>query len=141
MRRGTQDKTGGNVMRAIMRWGALLCAVAAGLAGAQAQDYPTRPIHLIVAFVPGGATATVTRQIQQDLSEALGQPVVVENRPGGSGYIAWNYVANAAPDGYTILMAENALAISQGLFKQASSTFDPIRQYDPVALVATSPLA
>src|SRR6185437_11859134 len=61
--------------------------------------------------------------------------------PGGSGYIAWNYVANAAPDGYTLLMAENALAISQGLFKKASSSFDPIRQYDPVALVATSPLA
>jgi tripartite-type tricarboxylate transporter receptor subunit TctC len=107
---------------------------------ARAQTYPERPIHLIVAFVPGGATDTMARQIQQDLSEALGQPVVVENRPGGSGYIAWNYVANAKPDGYTLLMAENALAISQGLFKQQSSSFNPIRQYDPVAHVASSPL-
>jgi tripartite-type tricarboxylate transporter receptor subunit TctC len=127
-------------MSAIMRCAALLCAMAMILPGAHAQNYPERPIHLIVAFVPGGATDTVTRQIQQDLSAALGQPVVVENRPGGSGYIAWNYVANAAPDGYTLLMAENALAISQGLFKKASSTFDPIKKYDPVALVATSPL-
>jgi tripartite-type tricarboxylate transporter receptor subunit TctC len=127
-------------MGAIMRWAALLCALAVTLAGAHAQNYPDRPIHVIVAFVPGGATDTFTRQIQQDLSEALGQPVVVENRPGGSGYIAWNYVANSAPDGYTLLMAENALAISQGLFKKASSTFDPIKQYDPVALLASSPL-
>jgi tripartite-type tricarboxylate transporter receptor subunit TctC len=127
-------------MPAFLRWGALICALLIGV-GAQAQTYPDRPIHLIIAFVPGGATDTMARQIQQDLSEALGQPVVVENRPGGSGYIAWNYVANAKPDGYTLLMAENALAISQGLFKQQSSTFDPIKQYDPIAHVASSPLA
>lgn len=128
-------------MLSITRWGLLVCAALAGLATAQAQNYPDRPIHLIIAFVPGGATDTMARQIQQDLSEALGQTVVIENRPGGSGYLAWNYVANSEPDGYTLLMAENALAISQGLFKQASSTFDPVKQYDPVALVATSPLA
>jgi len=127
-------------MPAILRWAALICALLTTF-GAQAQTYPDRPIHLIIAFVPGGATDTMARQIQQDLSEALGQTVVVENRPGGSGYIAWNFVANARPDGYTLLMAENALAISQGLFKQQSSTFDPIRQYDPVAHVASSPLA
>jgi tripartite-type tricarboxylate transporter receptor subunit TctC len=127
-------------MPAILRWCALICALLTAF-GAHAQTYPDRPIHLIVAFVPGGATDTMARQIQQDLSEALGQPVVVENRPGGSGYIAWNYVANAKPDGYTLLMAENALAISQGLFKQQSSTFDPIKQYDPIAHVASSPLA
>lgn len=127
-------------MPAILRWCALVCALLLGF-GAQAQNYPERPIHLIIAFVPGGATDTMARQIQQDLSEALGQTVVVENRPGGSGYIAWNYVANANPDGYTLLMAENALAISQGLFKQQSSSFNPLKQYDPVAHVASSPLA
>jgi tripartite-type tricarboxylate transporter receptor subunit TctC len=126
-------------MAAILRLCALICALLTAF-GAQAQNYPERPIHLIVAFVPGGATDTMARQIQQDLSEALGQTVVVENRPGGSGYIAWNYVANANPDGYTLLMAENALAISQGLFKKQSSSFDPIKQYDPVAHVASSPL-
>jgi tripartite-type tricarboxylate transporter receptor subunit TctC len=124
-----------------MRWGAMLGALLSALGGARADDYPVRPIHVIVAFVPGGATDTMTRQIQQDLGAALGQPVIVENRPGASGYLAWNYVASAAPDGYTLLMAENALAISQGLFKKASSTFDPIKQYDAIAHVATSPLA
>jgi tripartite-type tricarboxylate transporter receptor subunit TctC len=127
-------------MAAILRWAALVGALLAGF-GAHAQTYPDRPIHLIVAFVPGGATDTMARQIQQDLSEALGQTVVIENRPGASGYLAWNYVANATPDGYTLLMAENALAISQGLFKKQSSNFDPIKQYDPVAHVASSPLA
>src|ERR1700756_4691111 len=102
-------------MRAIRRWGVILGTLLSALAGARADDYPVRPIHVIVAFVPGGATDTMTRQIQQDLG--------------------------AAPDGYTLLMAENALAISQGLFKQASSTFDPVKQYDAIAHVATSPLA
>jgi len=128
-------------MGGIRRRAAIICALIAGIAAARAESYPERPIHLVVAFVPGGATDTFTRQIQQDLSEALGQQVVVENRPGASGYLAWNYVAKAEPDGYTLLMAENALAISQGLFKKAASTFDPVQQYDPVALLATSPLA
>jgi tripartite-type tricarboxylate transporter receptor subunit TctC len=128
-------------MGAIARSSALLGAMLASLAAAQAQTYPDRPIRLVVAFVPGGATDTMARQIQPDLQEALGQPVIIENRPGANGYLAWNYVANAEPDGYTLMMAENALAISQGLFKKAASTFDPVKQYDPIALLATSPLA
>jgi tripartite-type tricarboxylate transporter receptor subunit TctC len=128
-------------MLSIVRWGSLVCATLASLAAAQAQSYPERPIRLVVAFVPGGATDTVTRQIQQDLSAALGQTVFVENRPGANGYLAWNYVASAPPDGYTLLMAENALAISQGLFKKSESSFDPLKQYDAIAHVATSPLA
>jgi tripartite-type tricarboxylate transporter receptor subunit TctC len=128
-------------MLAITRWGALLGATLAGLAAAQAQNYPERPIRLVVAFVAGGATDTMARQITEDLKEALGQPVIIENRPGANGYIAWNYVASADPDGYTLLMAENALAISQGLFKKSASSFDPIKQYDAIAHVATSPLA
>src|ERR1700730_5231096 len=96
---------------------------------------------LLAAFVAGGATDTLTRQITEDLKAALGQPVIVENRPGANGYIAWNYVANSEPDGYTLLMAENALAISQGLFKKSASSFDPLKQYDAIAQVATSPLA
>jgi tripartite-type tricarboxylate transporter receptor subunit TctC len=131
-------------MIAIMRCCALLCALLAGLCAAQAQNpqnYPERPIRLVVAFVAGGATDTMTRQITEDLKEALGQPVIVENRPGANGYIAWNYVASADPDGYTLLMAENALAISQGLFKKSASAFDPVKQYDAIAEAATAPLA
>ena len=121
------------------------CAVAAAAAWAaistaSAQSsYPDKPIRFIVAFVPGGATDTFARQISNDLQEALGQPVVIENKPGAGGYIAWNHVATSDPDGYTLLMAENALAMSQALYRKMSS-FDPLKQYDAIASVATSPL-
>lgn len=108
---------------------------------ANAQAYPTRPVRLIVAFVAGGATDTLARQISNDFADALGQPIVVENRPGANGYIAWNHVASAEPDGYTLLLAENALAMSQALYKKAASSFDPLTQYDAVAALATSPSA
>jgi len=108
---------------------------------ASAQTYPARPVRLIVAFVPGGATDTLARQISNDLKEALGQPIIVENRPGANGYLAWSHVAAAEPDGYTLLLAENALAMSQALYKKAASSFDPLTQYDAVAALATSPSA
>ena len=91
--------------------------------------------------MPGGATDTFARQISNDLQEALGQPVVIENRPGAGGYIAWNHVASSDPDGYTLLLAENAVAISQALYKKSKSNFDPITQYDAVAGLAASPSA
>ena len=106
-----------------------------------AQAYPVRPVRLVVAFVPGGATDTLARQISNDLKEALGQAIVVENRPGANGYLAWNHVAGAEPDGYTLLLAENALAMSQALYKKAASSFDPLTQYDAIAAIATSPSA
>lgn len=126
-------------MLRIIRWA---IAVLAGLSAVSAQvpSYPDRPIRLVVAFVPGGATDTLTRQLTEDLKEALGQPVIVENCPGANGYLAWNYVASSDPDGYTLLMAENALGISQGLFKKSASSFDPLTQYDAIAAVAYSPL-
>jgi tripartite-type tricarboxylate transporter receptor subunit TctC len=119
--------------------GAAALPILSRIAGA--QTYPVRPVRLIVAFVPGGATDTFARQISNDLKEALGQAVVVENRPGANGYIAWNHVAGAEPDGYTLLLAENALGISQALYKKAASTFDPLTQYDAIAALATSPSA
>ena len=128
-------------MRNRLRWCSVLCAVLGAAALAQAQSpssYPDRPIRLVVAFAPGGATDTFARQITQELGEALGQSVLIENKPGAGGYIAWNYVATSDPDGYTLLMAENALGISQALYKKTS--FDPIKQYDAIAAVATSPL-
>src|SRR5262249_6389747 len=126
-------RSGRTKMSRITRWcsiaGILLCAQ--GLAFAQAPTaYPDRPVRLVIAFPPGGATDTRTRQITQELGEALGQSIVIENKPGAGGYIAWNYVAGADPDGYTLLMAENALGISQALYKKHPSNFDPLRQYD-----------
>jgi tripartite-type tricarboxylate transporter receptor subunit TctC len=126
------------IVRMLLVAGLTLCS--AGLGHAQ-SNYPDRPVRLIVAFVPGGATDTLARQISEDLKAALGQPVVVENRPGGSGYLAWNHVAASDPDGYTLLLAENALGISQALYKKSKSPFDPLTQYDAVASIATSPSA
>jgi tripartite-type tricarboxylate transporter receptor subunit TctC len=118
-------------------------AVLSAPALAQAQtpsSYPDRPIRLVVAFPPGGATDTLARQLTQALGEALGQSVVIENKPGAGGSIAWTHVAGAEPDGYTLLMAENAVGISQALYKKTQSNFDPVKQYDAIATVATSPL-
>ena len=106
-----------------------------------AQTYPSRPVRLIVAFVPGGATDTLARQISEDLKQALGEAVVIENRPGAGGYIAWSHVASSEPDGHTLLLAENALGMSQALYRGKTSSFDPLKQYDAVAGVATSPSA
>src|SRR3954471_22050675 len=118
------------------------CVVLIAPQAASAQSaYPDKPIHFIVAFVPGGATDTFARQISNDLQEALGQPIVIENRPGAGGYLAWNHVASSDPDGYTLLLAENALAISQALYKKSKSNFDPLTQYDAITGVAVAPSA
>ncbi len=127
----------------LVRWCSIVCALPGrcGVGHAQqASSYPDRPVRLVVAFPPGGATDTLTRQITQELGEALGQSIVIENKPGAGGYLAWNHVASSDPDGYTLLMAENAVGISQALHKKATSSFDPVKQYDAIATVATSPL-
>lgn len=126
----------------LLRWWWVVGVLLGAAIPAQAQSpssYPDRPVRLVVAFPPGGATDTLARQITQELGEALGQSVIIENKPGAGGYIAWNHVAASEPDGYTLLMAENALGISQALYKKSSS-FDPVKQYDAIASVATSPL-
>jgi tripartite-type tricarboxylate transporter receptor subunit TctC len=128
-------------MRIILRWGVFVCALLGAVAGALAQNYPERPIKFVIAFVPGGATDIFARQIADDFGKALGQPIVIENRPGANGYLAWNYVAGADPDGYTLMFAENALAMSQALYKKSQSPFDPLKQYEAVAGLATSPSA
>ena len=115
--------------------------LAASLPASAQSNYPERPIRLIVAFVPGGATDTLARQLNNDLQNVLGQPVVIENRPGAGGYLAWSHVASADPDGYTLLLAENALAISQAIYKKSKSPFDPITQYDAISGVAVAPSA
>jgi tripartite-type tricarboxylate transporter receptor subunit TctC len=105
-----------------------------------ASDYPNRSIRLIVGFGPGGATDTFARIFSGPLSKELGRTVFVENVAGASGYIGWRTVASASPDGYTLMMAENALVIRPG-FKDIKPQFDPSTEFEPVAFVATSPLA
>jgi tripartite-type tricarboxylate transporter receptor subunit TctC len=116
-----------------------VAAVAAVAAPAQAQDYPNKPIHFIVPAAAGGPTDVTTRLLAQKMSESLGQPVVVEARPGGGGNIGADVVARAAPDGYTILMATiGTHAINQTLYKKLA--FDPIKDFTPISLVVQYPL-
>jgi len=122
----------------------LLCAAAlvAGLAGAvlpaQAQEnYPNRPIKIMVPIPPGGAPDVVARLVGQYLSQALGQPVVIENRTGANGNIAGEAVAKAAPDGYTlILAADSGIVINPHVY--AKMAFDPMKDLVPVTAVATN---
>src|SRR3990172_8288364 len=91
-------KTG---QRAVGLFLALALALAAG--GAAAQNYPSKPIRIVVGFQPGGGTDVTARMVSPKLSENLGQPIIIENRPGAQARIATEYVARAAPDGYTLL--------------------------------------
>jgi tripartite-type tricarboxylate transporter receptor subunit TctC len=102
-----------------------------------AQEYPTRPVRVIVPFSPGGAVDGPMRVIAQDLSKRLGQQVVVENKPGAGAMIGSEIVAKAAPDGYTLLLASQTNAISASLYRTLS--FDPIDDFAPIALVGREP--
>jgi len=105
--------------------------IACSTAGVLAADYPTKPVRMLVGFAPGGGTDSTARPIAQKLSEALGQQVIVDNRPGAAGNIATEITAHAAPDGYTILMATIAsLAINPSLY--GNLPFDPEKDLAPV---------
>jgi tripartite-type tricarboxylate transporter receptor subunit TctC len=105
---------------------------------ASAQDWPMKPIRILVGFGPGGGTDIAARFVAQPLSELLGQPVVVENKPGAGGTVAADTVAKAAKDGYTALMMSNAHAISAVMYK--SLPYDPVKDFQPVSLVGTAGL-
>ncbi len=103
----------------------------------QAQDYPTRPVRVIVPFSPGGAVDGPMRLIAQELSKRLGQPVFVENKPGAGATIGSESVAKAAPDGYTLLLASQTNAISATLYPHLG--FDPVDDFAPVSLIGREP--
>jgi tripartite-type tricarboxylate transporter receptor subunit TctC len=103
-----------------------------------AQDYPTRPVTILVPYTAGGATDILARILADGLSKKLGQPFIVEDRPGAGTVIAANAVAKAAPDGYTLLMGTSTpLAINATLHKRLS--YDPVKDFVPLALVAKVP--
>jgi tripartite-type tricarboxylate transporter receptor subunit TctC len=105
-------------------------------APARAQDYPTRPITLVVPYPPGGGVDSMARIVADKLSAALGKQVVVDNRGGGSGLVGTRAVARAAPDGYTLMLAHTGtIAINPSLF--ANPGFDPRKDFAPVGLVAS----
>ncbi len=105
---------------------------------AHAQPYPNRPIKIVVPYAAGGAVDIVARTIGQPLSEALKQPVIVDNRPGASANIGMELVAKATPDGYTLLMASNGIATNMALFPQLA--FDGRRDFVPIAKIGYAPL-
>jgi tripartite-type tricarboxylate transporter receptor subunit TctC len=107
------------------------CLSLIGTGGALAGDYPTRPVRLIVGFPPGGPADIVARVMTQWLSERMGQPFIIENRPGAGGNIAAQVVANAAPDGHTLLVVSHANAINATLYDKRS--FDFLTDIVPVA--------
>jgi tripartite-type tricarboxylate transporter receptor subunit TctC len=118
---------------------ALLLGLAALPAGdVRAQDYPNRPIRLMVPFAPGGGVDATARILAAKMAESLKQPVVLDHRPGAGGTLGADAVAKAAPDGYTILLTVSGLAAAPALYK--SLPFDPVRDLAPVSQLAASTL-
>src|SRR5688572_22754758 len=106
---------------------------------AVAQNYPTRPVRLIVPYAPGGNVDITARTIGPGLGEALGTSIVVDNRPGGGGNLGANLVARAAPDGYTLLMGSSGpLSINVIVFRDIP--YDSVRDFSPVSSVHVVPL-
>jgi tripartite-type tricarboxylate transporter receptor subunit TctC len=112
----------------------LLCAPAQI---ARADDYPSRPIKLLLGASPGGTTDTMARAIAQPLSASLGRPVLVENRPGAGGNLAADAVAKSAPDGYTLLVSFTSHTINATLYPKLP--FDPVADFTPISMIATVP--
>ena len=124
-------------MKPIVRLGAALLAAAVA-SSVQAQAYPAKPIKIIIPFVPGGPSDTVGRAIGSKFQEYLGQPAVVENKPGANGSIAAEFVAKSEPDGYTILVGSiGVFSINAALFKDLR--YHPARDFAPITLAVTTP--
>ena len=113
-----------------------LCAVVMSFA-AIADDYPNRPVHVIVGLTAGSGVDVMARIVGQKLAELMGQPFIIENRPGAGSNIGTRYAASAEPDGYTIFVATVANAINATLYKNL--TFDVLRDFSPVILAARAP--
>ena len=112
----------------------LLCLATQALA----QGYPNRPVKIVVPFPPGGSTDLMAREVARGLTEALGQPFVVENRGGAGSTIGTTAVAKSANDGYTLLFASSHYAIVPGLYKDL--TYDPVKDMAPISLVCNVPV-
>jgi len=118
-------------------WAAAAAAAAAG-AMASAQSYPAKPIRIVIPFVPGGPSDTVGRAVGSKFQEYLGQPAIVENRPGANGAIAAEFVAKSDPDGYTLLVGSiGVFSINAALYRDLR--YHPVRDFAPITLAVTTP--
>ena len=120
----------------------LFAIAAAAMASASAQEepakYPTRPIHIIVGFAAGGGNDIIARVFGQKLSESFGQPVIVENKPGGGAIVATEFVAKSPPDGYTLLMSASGLSINPAVY--AKLPYDAVNDFVAVSELGSFPL-
>src|SRR5690349_9909340 len=123
------------MMRIAFLAGVLVGAVL--FTAASAQPYPSQPIRMIVGFAPGGGTDVTARAVVQELSEALNQRIVIDNRPGANGVIGAEVTAKSPADGYTILMVNNGHTVNPGMYRKLP--YDTIRDFAPVSLVANLP--
>ena len=117
---------------------ALMAAMLAAMTSAGAQTYPSKPIRLIVGFAAGGGTDLVARAVGPKLADALGQTVIVENKPGASGMLSAGLVAKSPPDGYTLLVTAAGIMTIAPIF-QAKPPFDTFKDFESIALIVTSP--
>ncbi|MEA2936522.1 MAG: hypothetical protein QOC56_26 [Alphaproteobacteria bacterium] len=115
-----------------------LSFIAALASGAAWAAYPERPVTIVVPFAPGGANDVVVRAIQQPLADALGQPVVIENRGGAGGSVGAAFAARARPDGYTLLMAATGFVVNPSLYDKVA--YDPVKDFEAVAELTTFPV-
>jgi len=119
----------------------LVCAVAMGVgaAGAYAETYPNKPVRIVVPYAAGGSTDSTARLVAKELTDSLGQPFIVDNRPGAGGTLGHDLVAKASPDGYVLLVsAAGPLTVTPHTY--AKLPYEPIASFEPIKLIASSPL-
>ena len=125
-----------------MKWFRLVLCTSIALAAsavAQAQDYPSKMVRIVVPFPPGGSTDLLARKLAENLTQSLGQTVLVENRPGAGGTVGSAFVAHAPADGYTLLMGvTGSHAVSFSLY--AKPTYDPVKDFAAISMIVSSPL-
>ena len=115
--------------------GALLALAGAA---AFAQTYPSKPIRIIVPFAPGGTSDILARALGPRITEAMGQPVIIENKTGANGNVGADFVAKSPPDGYTMLLSDvGALSINPSVY--TNMPFDPVKDFSPIVMVSYSP--
>ena len=130
--------SGARLRACTFAWLAALAATQTpSYAAERAASYPVRPVRVIVPYSPGGSSDAVARVVSAKMPEVLGQPFVIDNRPGAAGSLGRELVAKAAPDGYTLLIGDSPHTINVHVLKHVP--YDPIRDFTPITLLATAP--
>jgi tripartite-type tricarboxylate transporter receptor subunit TctC len=125
-------------MKRIITLAAVACLALAGIARAEDTDYPTRPIRVVVPYPAGGLVDLITRVVTERMATSLGQPFVIESRPGANGTIATASVAHAEPDGYTLLMITDSHGVNPLFYKTLG--YDSVKDFAPIGLIGKSPM-